>query len=83
MRGYLKALPDSEQPISLQGMHRAVRKWAEIQREGQGQGGGKRSRWEHVDDLHENRTKAQKNKDKKAKRKAEREKKEKEAEQKR
>ena len=37
VRSYLKALPDAEQPNSLSGMHRAVRKWAEIQREGQTQ----------------------------------------------
>ena len=35
VRVYLKSLPEAEQPISLVGMHRAVRKWAEIQREGQ------------------------------------------------
>ena len=35
VRAYLKGLPDGEKPISLAEMHRAVRKWAEIQREGQ------------------------------------------------
>ena len=35
VRAYLKALPDMEQPVSLLKMHRAVRKWAEIQWEGQ------------------------------------------------
>ena len=34
VRGYLKGLPDAEQPTSLGCMHRAVRKWADIQREG-------------------------------------------------
>ena len=54
VRSYLKALPDTEQPISLQGMHRAVRKWAEIQREGHG--GGKKPRWEHVDNFQETKS---------------------------
>ena len=35
VRAYLKGLPDAEQPNSLAAMHRAVRKWAETQREGQ------------------------------------------------
>ena len=81
VRQYLKALPDAEQPISLQGMHRAVRKWAEIQREGQPS--GKKNRWEQIDNLQETNTKKQKEKEKKAKQKAEREKKEKEEENKR
>ena len=38
---YLKALPAWEQPSSLEDMHEAVRKWAEIERAGQT---GKRNR---------------------------------------
>ena len=33
VRAYLKALPEVEQPASLNEMHRAVRKWAEIHKE--------------------------------------------------
>ena len=62
-----------EQPISLQGMHRAVRKWAEIQREGQSS--GKKSRWERIENFSETKDKKQKEKEKKEKLKAEREKK--------
>ena len=54
VRSYLKALPESEQPISLQGMHRAVRKWADIQRESQGQGAGKKGKWEQMDNFQDN-----------------------------
>ena len=45
VRAYLKGLPDVEQPISLAEMHRAVRKWAEIQREGQTN--SNEGNWEH------------------------------------
>ena len=45
VRAYLKGLPDAEQPNSLAAMHRAVRKWAEIQREGQVY--PERGNWEH------------------------------------
>ena len=81
VRQYLKGLPDAEQPISLQGMHRAVRKWAEIQREGQSS--GKKSRWERIENFSGTKDKKQKEKEKKEKLKAEREKKEKEDEKKR
>ena len=81
VRQYLKGLPDAEQPISLQGMHRAVRKWAEIQREGQSS--GKKNRWERIENFSETKDKKQKEKEKKEKLKAEREKKEKEEEKKR
>merc|ERR1712048_1204020 len=62
VRQYLKGLPDAEQPISLAGMHRAVRKWAEIQREGQSE--VKKAKWEreHMDDLTENTRKSNKEK---------------------
>ena len=35
MLKYLKALPAYEQPKSLEDMHEAVRKWADIERAGQ------------------------------------------------
>ena len=75
VRGYLKSLPDAEQPISLAGMHRAVRKWAEIQREGQAS--GKRTKWgEHIDNITETRKKKDAERKKKL---AEKKKKEEEA----
>ena len=52
-------------------MHLAVRKWAEIQREGQNHGGGKKAWWEYGGNLQETKTKAQKKKEKDAKLKAE------------
>ena len=55
VRAYLKALPDIEQPTSLVEMHRAVRKWAEIQRDAQPQATGKR--WEQMNDMNEPETK--------------------------
>ena len=59
VRGYLKGLPGAEQPMSLAGMHRAVCKWAEIQREGQAS--GKRTKWgEHIDNLLKRRRKRKK-----------------------
>ena len=43
---YLKSLPEAEQPSSLSGMHPAVHRWADIQREGQIQPEDRRSNWE-------------------------------------
>ena len=61
VRVYLKGLPDAEQPISLAGMHRAVRKWAEIQREGQA---GKKGKYgEHIDNLTDAKTRKQREKE--------------------
>ena len=81
VRAYLKGLPDAEQPISLAGMHRAVRKWAEIQREGQSE--VKWGKWEreHMHDLTEDtkRSKKEKQKEKKAKEAAEKKQREQEA----
>ena len=51
-------------------MHRAVRKWADIQREGQTQPTGN---WEKVHELNEQESKKEKREKAKAKAKAERE----------
>ena len=81
MRSFLMALPDAEQPVSLVGMHRAVRKWAEIQREGQSD--VKWAKWEreHMDDLTEDtkKSKKEKQREKKAKEAAEKERRDQEA----
>ena len=66
---YLKALPEMEQPASLNEMHFAVRKWAEIQREGQTYPTNKS--WDYINELGDCE-------DQEAKAKSEREKKEKE-----
>ena len=69
----MKSLPESEQPVSLQGMHRAVRKWADIQREGQTY--PTKGSWERLSEMSEQGTK----KERKAKAKAEKAKRDEEA----
>ena len=73
VRAYLKGLPDVEQPISLAEMHRAVRKWAEIQREGQMK--PDEGNWEHeyMADLTETKSREEKQKERQAAEKAKRE----------
>ena len=73
VKQYLKSLPESEQPVSLQGMHRAVRKWADIQREGQTY--PTKGNWERLSAISEQETK----KERKAKAKADKAKRDEEA----
>ena len=71
VRQYLKSLPESEQPASLQAMHRAVRKWADIQREGQTR--PKKGSWEDFGALGEEGTKRERRAKAKADKKKEEE----------
>ena len=71
VRVYLKGLPGAEQPISLVEMHRAVRKWAEIQREGQVSPDRAEWGYEYFANLTDTRSRKEKQNEKRAKAEAE------------